>query len=131
MSPQPPPKRRRGAPPGNTNALKYTGLYSAHAKAQQIEAFEKLSPDHLQGQIDGLQIFLDRFVRTASAGPVSREQAREDLIAYTNASKHKAYLIRQSVFIQSLSRPLQDADDWLAKLLGDEEDTPPPAPSPV
>ena len=116
-------KRKPGAPKGNTNAVK-SGLYSSHTRAMQAEAFEKLAPDQLQGQIDVLRIFIDRFVRAAKPDP-SHEEARDDLKTLTRASEHIAYLIRQSVYIQSLSQPLQDTDDWLAKLLG--EDTPPPA----
>ncbi len=118
-------KPKRGAPIGNTNAVKHNS-YSSHAKAQQIEAFEKLSTARLPDQIDGLRAFLDRFVRTSGEAPAPHAQTLADLTVYTNASIHLTRLIRQNMFIQSISQPLQNTDDWFTKLMG--EDTPPPPP---
>ena len=59
------PKRRRGAQPGNLNALKH-GFYSRYFKASEVEAIQGLPGDDLGEEIAALRVIIRRVLALSS-----------------------------------------------------------------
>ncbi len=56
-----PLKRKRGAPVGNTNALKH-GFYSTRFKSREIHDLDEISENNLQDEILMLRVFIRRIL---------------------------------------------------------------------
>lgn len=57
--------RRRGAQPGNTNALKH-GFYSAHFKASELRDLDAIMSEGLSDEISALRVFTRRIIELAN-----------------------------------------------------------------
>ena len=57
----PPPKRPRGAPPGNRNALKH-GFYARKLKRSDLSGIETCDDAGLQDEIAMLRVFIRRVI---------------------------------------------------------------------
>ena len=71
-----PPKKRRGAPPGNQNALKH-GIYSNQLKQRELSGTD-LSTVALGDEITAMRFFIRRLI--ASSADVTERRKLFDLL---------------------------------------------------
>jgi len=99
-SPSPLP-RRRGAPPGNHNAVKH-GFYSSEFKAADLSALAKCDFIGLEEEISLLRLFI-RQVLSRSAEIEDFSQLLEALRVVSLASSSLARLVKTNIFVASSS----------------------------
>lgn len=114
--PDPSPPRRRGAPPGNTNALKH-GYYSARFAPRPPAAPIDLKASGLTDEIDLLRAYLRRVIHlSASQSSLSDDLAL--LRVASLAANTLGRLVRtQRFFAESGGVTMDDiVHDWLREL---------------
>lgn len=92
-----PPKRRLGAPPGNSNALKH-GFYARHSRP---------SSAGLQDEINLLRVYIRRVVEL-SHDAASLPEAVSLLRVLSLAATSLTRLIRTQSYIASLNTPYKE-----------------------
>ncbi len=107
--------RKRGAKPGNTNALKH-GFYSRQFREVELADLEAMLAKGLESEIAMLRVVIRRVLELAR-GVDNLEQARDNLYALGSAATRLATLLRtQKIHFgdtdyinQAISNGLQDA----------------------
>jgi hypothetical protein len=115
------PGRKRGAQPGNNNALKH-GFYSRSYQQREKELLAQLSPTALQGEIDLNRVSNRHILETIQDHPeITLEQL---LSAYRVISLNNvtiASLTRTQFQAARASLEASETADWLETLLTSSE----------
>jgi len=102
-----PPKRRRGAPPGNSNALKH-GFYARHYRKSDIADLDsRPSSAGLQDEINLLRVYIRRVVEL-SHDAASLPEAVSLLRVLSLAATSLTRLIRTQSYIASINTPYKE-----------------------
>lgn len=101
------PKRKRGAPPGNHNALKH-GFYSRKFKHTDLAGLEEIKCLSLTEEITMMRVSIRRVVEQAGAitDPL---QSVEMLRALAGAASSLARLVRAQALIHSPQDEISDS----------------------
>jgi hypothetical protein len=86
MTSAPPPKRKRGAPKGNLNALRH-GIYSDQLRRADLAALQGIDPTSLKDEIAVLRVVARRLVELIKNSESAAELANliHNLTAVTNS----------------------------------------------
>lgn len=114
--------RRRGAQPGNTNALQH-GYYSAHFKNKELKKLTELSNTGLSDEIEMLRLVISRIVERASGEDITFDQQLRYLATISHAAGRLSHLVRtQAVLVGEIDEIKQALFTALENLPG----SPPP-----
>lgn len=95
----PTPKRKRGAPRGNANALKH-GFYSRKFKPADLAGLEEIKDFDLAEEIDLMRVAILRVV-TQSSGITNLSESLETLQALSTAATALTRLVRVQKLLHS------------------------------
>jgi len=111
------PRRKRGAPIGNTNALKH-GFYSRDIRKIESGDLDALTPEGLADEVVLLRIVLRRLFTHASSTPDEKLMISDfkslsviSMHLATVLSKHRSLTGEESPFTQMLSNQINKAFD--------------------
>ncbi len=88
-----PPLRKRGAQPGNRNAVKH-GFYSTRLRPVEAADLDNVKTADLAGEIDLIRIHLRRLLEDAASSPVDIPERIEILRVICLASSSLTRLVR-------------------------------------
>ena len=122
-------KKKRGAQPGNKNAL-YHGYYSAAFKAQEVHFLDKMSITDLSAEIELIRVMNSRYLESLQAG--SQPPDPEAQLSALRAVSLSAHAISSLLRLQTLAAAGDKANDELREQLfgpsDDQQNGPDPLP---
>lgn len=108
-------RRKRGAQPGNNNALIH-GFYARHFKAEQNRILSQMSLTDLSGEIELVRIELDRFMEAQnnSLQPLDFESETTSTRIVCHSADSINSMIRTQIVLAYASK---EADEIISKLM--------------
>ena len=117
INPQPPIKKRRGAPKGNLNNLKH-GFYTSRFKRDELLAADKVNPSSLTDEILFVRIILRRLIDQPGENLTFQERCAAARIFFHGCSAlTRVFKVQQGLGKSAGQSTLDAAIDQIAKEL--------------
>lgn len=122
---QPPPKKRRGAQPGNQNNLKH-GFYTRQFREKERKILDQLPISDLQEEMKTLRAYLRRYLKELDLIAPGDHQAVQDtlftvclvssqLVALARVQNRSQFYSLESGFIRAWAKSLMEEDEKESK----------------